>query len=71
MSWLPVHVRRDNNNFLHLAERPIAEHLAEELSKLEAQHGEIVYVFHIEASEDHVSALVKIKENKHDSDNLG
>ena len=61
MKWLPLHIRRDNKSFLHLVERPIADHLAEALNRLEAEQGEVSYVFTIEASEDHVLAVVKIK----------
>lgn len=60
--WIPVHVRRDNSTFLHLVERPIAEHLAEELQKVEEEQGEIVSVLRIATSEDFVSVLVKVKE---------
>jgi hypothetical protein len=60
MSWLPVHVRRDNKSFLHLVEEPIANHLAEELNRIETEQGRITYVVTIDSSEDHVLALVQV-----------
>ena len=62
MTWLPIHVRRDNKSFLHLAEEPIAEHLVEELNKIEAEHGKISYMVTIESSEDHVLAVVQVED---------
>ena len=65
MSWQVIHVRRDSGNFLHLVEQPIANHLAEELNKIEAEGKNVTYIFDLSSSEDHVQAIVRV-EDKND-----
>lgn len=64
MKWITLHIRRDNDSVLHYLERPIIQHLADELNKIEKEQGEIVYFNRIDDSEEHIQAVIKIKEHE-------
>lgn len=64
--WHAVTIRRDKPGFMRAFERPISEHLSDELNKLEEQcNGKIDLTITVETTEYDIELVVKInQENK-------
>jgi hypothetical protein len=61
--WLPVVVRHDAN-FLRVCERTLRQHLADELNKLESEHGEIKFVSIVQHRQNKfIEAVVKVEDD--------